>query len=374
MATRRELLESLQGLGGGISKMGQMMMERERYDTKKALDEEEAQRQRELFPSQKATSEAGATTAKTQASSALIAADKNAKADAANQTLFAANEADGWKVDPADQSQVGTWKAELNALNRFRARENKPAMSVPEYVLQKQQDKLTQRGEAAKTATAEEDTNTQKARTRLLGKQADTTKATRWSDKVDDQGNIIQINPETGETRSTGVKAPQKPGAVTNDPEALAAKAAQGIDLIDQMIGSDEKKTSAHPGFTAAVGAKGLSSFFGLKKEPIAGTDAADFKSLLNQVTGQAFLEARQALKGGGAITDMEGSKAQTAITRMSEAQSEQAFKAAAKEFRDVLQTAKDRAEKMKTDAVPTPAAATPAGPKKIGRFTVESD
>lgn len=372
MATRKDLLASLEGLGGGVSRMGQMMMERERMDTKTALEQEAAQREKELHPSRLAAAQANATVAGTQASDALSAAAKNERADAANQSLFAANEADGWKVDPADQPSISTWKAELNAINRFRDRDNKPAMSVPEYVTLKQQEKLTQRAEAAKTATAEEETNTQKARTRLLGKQADTTKATRWSDKVDDQGNIIQINPETGETRQTGAKAPGKPGAVTNDPEALAAKATQGIDLIDQMIGNDEKKTSAHPGFSSSVGAKGLSSLFGMRKEPIAGTDAADFKSLLNQVTGQAFLEARQALKGGGAITDMEGNKAQTAITRMSEAQSEQAFKAAAKEFRDVLQTAKDRAEKMKTGTPATEVA--PIGPKKIGRFTVESD
>ena len=40
----------------------------------------------------------------------------------------------------------------------------------------------------------------------------------------------------------------------------------------------------------------------------------------LNQASGQAFMQARQALKGGGQITDYEGKRAEAAISRISDA------------------------------------------------------
>lgn len=187
---------------------------------------------------------------------------------------------------------------------------------------------------------------------------------TKWTDKVDDQGNIIQIDPVTGETRNTGVKAPAKPGTATSNPQELAEKAQQGIDVINKMIGSADGKTPVHPGFSSAVGAKGASSLFGVLKSPMAGSDAADFNALKDQITGQAFLEARQQLKGSGAITDFEGKKAEGAVTRMSNAQSEGSFIEAAKEFRTVLQTAKDRAAaKMNAPGPATGAPGSSGGP-----------
>lgn len=165
----------------------------------------------------------------------------------------------------------------------------------------------------------------------------------RWISKVDDEGKEYQENPVTGETRYTGKMAPKKPGQVTATPQDLADKAQQGIGLINQLIGEgDSGKT--HPGFSDAVGAKGLSSGFGLLSKPISGTKAADFQALLDQVSGQAFLDARQQLKGGGAITDFEGKKAEGAITRMKTSQSEDEFIKAAKEYRNILQSASDRA------------------------------
>jgi hypothetical protein len=76
----------------------------------------------------------------------------------------------------------------------------------------------------------------------------------------------------------------------------------------------------------------------------IPGTDVSDFNARLDQLRGGAFLEAFQTLKGGGQITEVEGKKATDAITRMRSSQSEDEFKAAALEFKAILQRGVDRA------------------------------
>ena len=57
-------------------------------------------------------------------------------------------------------------------------------------------------------------------------------------------------------------------------------------------------------------------------------------------------MEAYQGLKGGGQITEVEGAKAQSAISRMNIGQSEKEFKTAVKEFREVLKVGLERARK----------------------------
>ena len=124
------------------------------------------------------------------------------------------------------------------------------------------------------------------------------------------------------------------PGAIT--------RADAAIDLIDQMVGRPPEKdasgevkkegTGPHPGFRAAVGA-------GIGERFIPGTDAAGFQALYDQVTGGAFLQAYETLKGTGQITEVEGKKATAAITRMNLAQNEKEFIAAAREFQSAIRT-----------------------------------
>ena len=92
----------------------------------------------------------------------------------------------------------------------------------------------------------------------------------------------------------------------------------------------------------------------------VPGTDAAGFTALFDQVKGGAFMEAFQALKGAGAITEKEGEKATGALTRMSLAQSEKEFVAAAREFQDVVRNGVQNAQK-KTNLGGTAAPAAPA-------------
>jgi hypothetical protein len=109
------------------------------------------------------------------------------------------------------------------------------------------------------------------------------------------------------------------------------------INAIDQMIGQRDNKGNLiegqklHPGFENAVG-------FGLPMQMVPGTEAANFKTLFDQVKGSAFLEAFEVLKGGGAISVAEGEKATAARNRMNLAQTEPEFVKAALEFKSVVQ------------------------------------
>ena len=143
-----------------------------------------------------------------------------------------------------------------------------------------------------------------------------------------------------------------------NDVQALSAlpvitsKVEQGLDLIDTMIGKRDKNgnllegEAPHPGFSATVGAT-----FTPGLRFVSGTPAADFMTYFDQITGQAFLEAFETLKGGGQITQIEGEKATSAINRMNIASSEREFIKAAMEFQDIMRAGLERAQKKAATA-----------------------
>jgi hypothetical protein len=147
-------------------------------------------------------------------------------------------------------------------------------------------------------------------------------------------------------------------------PEAMN-KADEAIRKIDELVGTEPTKTKEgkiiagtkpHPGFTSAVGATLLPG-----ARFVDGTPAADFDARLKEVQGGAFLEAYNTLKGGGSITETEGIKATQAITRMSLAQSEKEFKAAAREFQAILRKGIERSKaKLGNASAPAAASASP--------------
>jgi hypothetical protein len=131
-------------------------------------------------------------------------------------------------------------------------------------------------------------------------------------------------------------------------------RANRSINLIDEMVGKQEVRdkngkiiqaaTAPHPGFNSAVG-------FGLGERFVPGTSASDFQSRFEEIKGGAFLEAFESLKGAGSISEKEGEKATTAITRMSLAQSEKEFVAAARDLQDVVRKATVNAQNRASQA-----------------------
>ena len=149
----------------------------------------------------------------------------------------------------------------------------------------------------------------------------------------------------TGEAIAKGTVAAQQalPGVITN---AMIA-----VNAVDDMIGRQAVKdasgkviqpaTAPHKGFQDAVGATWKPGF-----RFISGTDASDFQSYQDQIEGAAFLSAFEALKGGGAISEKEGSKATAAKLRMKLAQSEVEYVKAAREFQEVVRTGVENARR----------------------------
>lgn len=97
---------------------------------------------------------------------------------------------------------------------------------------------------------------------------------------------------------------------------------------------------------------------------PVAGkylpnvtSDAHRVQSKLDQLQGQTFLSAYDSLRGGGAITEVEGAKAERAKARLLTAQNERDFRDALKELRDVVvgavNTARTKAQPQRQSDLP---------------------
>lgn len=128
--------------------------------------------------------------------------------------------------------------------------------------------------------------------------------------------------------------AAERAGAIDTAKEASKARvslpkarlnAENAFKQVDQLL--------AHPGLSAVVGVPNpLKGGFGIAEVP--GSAAAGFRTRLNQLKGGAFLEAYTTLKGGGAIANAEGEKAQAAVARMDTAQSEEEFRQAMLDYK----------------------------------------
>lgn len=79
----------------------------------------------------------------------------------------------------------------------------------------------------------------------------------------------------------------------------------------------------------------------------LPNTPKADFKARLDQVQGGAFLQAFESLKGGGAISEVEGLKAQQAIMRASTSQTPAEFEKAIREAITIYELGIQRAKDM---------------------------
>lgn len=126
------------------------------------------------------------------------------------------------------------------------------------------------------------------------------------------------------------------------------AQAEQGRFLISQML--------SHPGLKRSVGAAGAIPNF-------PGSDASNFAALLEQLKGQQFLAAFQALKGGGAITQPEGEKAQAAIASLSTAQDEKQFRQQLMYLRSLFEKGLANARRKAGQQPQSGAPAAPAAP-----------
>jgi len=142
-------------------------------------------------------------------------------------------------------------------------------------------------------------------------------------------------------------------------PEAIAMN-TDAIRKIDELIGSENGKVNPHPGLSKATGlGGGVMRFF-------SGTEGKNFEIRHKEVLSQAFLDAFEALKGGGAITEKEGDKATSARTRMDLAQSKEEYMTAAREYQGVLKRGVENARARMQRSGTTPPAGAPEDPLGI--------
>ena len=146
--------------------------------------------------------------------------------------------------------------------------------------------------------------------------------------------------------------------ALTNAAEMAKTSTAARTSLPDvedqaRIAFSRAASLVKHPGFEAAVGMpnpfKG-----GLGVGNIPGMPAYDFASELEKSQAGAFMNAFQALKGAGAITEAEGKAATAALANVKSSTSEQQFKKNLQEYVDIVKMGVDRARR-KADLQPVP-------------------
>lgn len=126
------------------------------------------------------------------------------------------------------------------------------------------------------------------------------------------------------------------------------AKAQQAVDLI-QSIANDP----ALPSITGMMQGR-------LPPMSQAGTD---LNVKIEQLQGKVFLDAFESLKGGGAITELEGLKAEQAMARLNRAQSDEEFRGALTELQGIIAGGVQRMRQRAGQAMP----AEPAAPAALG-------
>jgi len=154
------------------------------------------------------------------------------------------------------------------------------------------------------------------------------------------------------QTETAKTKAAEIAGA----PNAYAT-AIQTLKNIDAAI--------AHPGREEATGLSG----YAMRNLP--ATNARDFASRADQLSGSAFLAAYESLKGGGAISQPEGEKATQAIARLKDfSVKDEDYLKALKEYRDIIEGAAKKALQKMGGKLPEGYEAIPQSPYATGKPT----
>ena len=97
----------------------------------------------------------------------------------------------------------------------------------------------------------------------------------------------------------------------------------------------------SHPGFASVVGVRDITGLI----QRLPATDARDFTAKYNQLKGQQFLQAYESLKGGGAISEIEGAKAEQAVAALQDPGISQVeFRRNAQILKEVIQNGVDLA------------------------------
>ena len=165
--------------------------------------------------------------------------------------------------------------------------------------------------------------------------------------QITDVGGVpTAINRRTGEGIS--IATPEQVGGNAATIETIKTNEEFRSDAqraLPQTIENANRSLSAIDGL---LNSPGFESRYGMSSvvPAIPGTEMANTQAFIDQIGGQAFLEAFESLKGGGQITEIEGQKATAAITRLgTQGIQPQAARQAAQELRDIVSRGVERAK-----------------------------
>jgi hypothetical protein len=208
---------------------------------------------------------------------------------------------------------------------------------------------ITVRGQDIQAGTTRRGQDIQAGTTRR-GQDITAETTRRGQDITEQRERDLTLAENQAAAKARGKKlAENKVEAERALPGAIAT-AEQTLTLIDEMIGDAKVNPKTNkieipkagrrpaPGFTDYVGAGVPGMRF------LEGSDAASYERRQLQIEGKTFLEAFESLRGGGAITEVEGAKGQQAISRMNKAQSEVEYVKAARELQEVVRKGVERA------------------------------
>lgn len=151
-------------------------------------------------------------------------------------------------------------------------------------------------------------------------------------------GNIVSSTPKD----VAGAASLTAQGKALGEMLAASGNAVQTGEHISKQIDALLKDPQREAG-------TGWSAFFNV----IPTSEGKSYQLKVDQLGGQAFLQAFNSLKGGGAITEQEGNKATTAIARLNTTLSEKDFIQALTDFKDAVDSITERRRKENQGAIP---------------------
>lgn len=138
-------------------------------------------------------------------------------------------------------------------------------------------------------------------------------------------------------TRIDFAKAKQRKSVIETRPDGSVRIVEGGTDSEPNVMGSPTDRMIASIDGILSDPALDTSTGLFSPLQNIPGTPQKRFQGRANQLSGQAFLQAFESLKGGGQITEIEGQKATQAIGRLDTAQSADDYRSALTELRSIL-------------------------------------
>lgn len=169
---------------------------------------------------------------------------------------------------------------------------------------------------------------------------------TYWTLMDKRTGQVIGTQPKDVQGAAAAEKRGTEQGTAQAALPGAATDAEQAVKKINELID--------HPGLDSIVG-----PIDQLRGSMTLGEKGRDALARYNQLKGTAFLQGYQLLRGGGAITEIEGKKAEDAIARLDRSQSEAEFKQALRDFRDAVQVGLQKLQAKAGGGTPTAAAPT---------------